>query len=74
MPPLLAGPCGGTPSGERRTVDIGCGCGAKAATALASVQTYEIEGDPQGIKYLTERDAINEKESRGLDGAVVPSA
>lgn len=52
---------------------MGCGCGSSAKAARAAVQTYEIEGDPQQIKYLTERDAINEKAARELDGAVVPS-
>lgn len=53
---------------------MGCGCGSKAATALASVQTYEIDGDPEGIKYLTELDAIRQKEARELSGDVVPTA
>lgn len=54
---------------------MGCGCGSKSQTALKStVQTYEIEGDPEKIRYLTERDAITEKAARGLTGDVVPSA
>jgi hypothetical protein len=52
---------------------MGCGCGNKAAAALKSVQTYQIEGDPDGIRYLTELDAIRQKEDRGLTGDVVPS-
>jgi hypothetical protein len=38
------------------------------------VQTYEITDDPEGIKYLTERDAIDQARERDLPGAVVPSA
>ena len=52
---------------------MGCGCGGKAATALKAVQTYEIEGDSDGIKYLTELDAIRQKEARELPGEVVAS-
>lgn len=52
---------------------MGCGCGGSKATALKSVQTYEITGDPEGIKYLTELDAIRQAEERGLTGDVVPS-
>jgi hypothetical protein len=52
---------------------LGCGCGGSAKAAKASVQTYEITGDPQGLKYLTERDAIDAKASRGLAGDVVAS-
>lgn len=50
----------------------GCGAGAKAATK-AAVQTFQIEDDPDGVKYITKRDALNEKERRGLTGEVVPS-
>lgn len=54
---------------------MGCGCGGGGvAAAMKTVQTYEIEGDPEGIRYLTERDAITQKEARGLTGEVVPSA
>ncbi len=53
---------------------MGCGCGASKASALASVQTYEISGDPEGIKYLTELDAIRQKAERDLTGDVVPTA
>lgn len=52
---------------------MGCGCGGGAKAALKTVQTYEIEGDPEQIKYLTERDAITQKAARELSGAVVPS-
>lgn len=55
---------------------MGCGCGGGggvAAKSAVQAQTYEIEGDPQGIKYITERDAITQKEQRQLDGAVVPT-
>ena len=52
---------------------MGCGCAGSAKAALASVQTYEIEGDPEGIKYLTELDAIRQKDDRGLTGDVVPT-
>lgn len=52
---------------------MGCGCGGSKATALASVQTYQIDGDPEGIKYLTELDAIRQKAERELDGDVVPT-
>ena len=51
----------------------GCGCGGSKAAAMKTVQTYEITGDPQGIKYLTEKDAIDQKAARGLTGDVVPS-
>ena len=40
---------------------------------MRTVQTYEITGDPDGIKYLTERDAIDQKAARGLIGDVVPT-
>lgn len=53
---------------------MGCGCGSSAKAALKAVQTYEIAEDPQQIKYLTERDAIDQKAARGLDGEVVPTA
>lgn len=53
---------------------MGCGCGQSAKAALASVQTYEISGDPEGIKYLTELDAIRQKDERSLTGDVVPTA
>ena len=53
---------------------MGCGCGSSAKAALKTVQTYEIQGDPEGIKYLTELDAIRQKEARELDGDVVPTA
>jgi hypothetical protein len=53
---------------------MGCGCGSNAKTALAGVQTYEIEGDQDRIKYLTELDAIRQKAERNLDGDVVPTA
>lgn len=53
---------------------MGCGCGGSAKAAMKTVQTYEITGDPEGIKYLTERDAIDQKTERGLSGDVVPSA
>lgn len=53
---------------------MGCGCNkGTAAAAMKTVQTYEIEGDPQGIKYLTERDALDQKTARGLGGNVVPT-
>lgn len=52
---------------------MGCGCGSNARAARAAVQTYEIENDPEQIKYLTERDAITQKAARELEGAVVPS-
>ncbi len=52
---------------------MGCGCGGGAKAVAKSVQTYEIEGDPNQVKYLTERDAIDQKEKRGLDGEVVPT-
>lgn len=53
---------------------MGCGCGSGGVkAAMAKVQTYEIENDPEGIRYLTERDAIDQKAARGLDGDVVPS-
>lgn len=52
---------------------MACGCNkGAAAAAAASVQTYEITGDPQAKKYLTERDALNAKVTRQLEGAVVP--
>jgi hypothetical protein len=41
---------------------------------MKTVQTYEITDDKDRIKYLTELDAIREKESRGLTGDVVPTA
>lgn len=53
---------------------MGCGCGGSKATAMKSVQTYQIEGDPDGIRYLTELDAIRQKDERQLTGDVVPSA
>ena len=53
---------------------MGCGCGSSVKAALKSVQTYEITGDPKEIKYLTELDANRQKEARGLDGDVVPTA
>lgn len=54
---------------------MGCGCGGGSArAAMSTVQTYEITGDPEQIKYLTERDAIDQAEERGLTGDVVPSA
>lgn len=40
---------------------------------MKTVQTYQIEGDENEVKYLTERDAITQKEARGLDGDVVPT-
>jgi hypothetical protein len=40
---------------------------------MKTVQTYEVTGDPELIKYLTERDAINAKAERGLDGEVQPT-
>lgn len=53
---------------------MGCGCGGGGVkAAMAAVQTYQIEGDPEGIKYLTERDAITQKDARGLEGDVVPT-
>lgn len=52
---------------------MGCGCGGSAAAARSNVQTYEIQGDKDGIKYLTELDAIRQKAERGLTGDVVPS-
>lgn len=52
---------------------MGCGCGSSAKAALKSVQTYEITGDPEGIKYLTELDAIRQKAERELLGDVVPT-
>ena len=54
---------------------MGCGCGGGSkAAAMATVQTYEISGDPEGIKYLTELDAIRQKAERALTGDVVPTA
>lgn len=52
---------------------MGCGCGGSKKAAMATVQTYEIEGDPNEVKYLTERDAIDQKAIRGLEGDVVPT-
>lgn len=52
---------------------MGCGCGGGAKTVAKSVQTYEIEGDPNQIKYLTERDALDQKARRELAGEVVPT-
>jgi hypothetical protein len=53
---------------------MGCGCGGSKAVAMKTVPTFEIEGDPDGIRYLTELDAIRQKAERSLDGDVVPSA
>lgn len=52
---------------------MGCGCGGGAKAVAKSVQTYEIEGDPEQIKYLTERDALDQKAIRELTGDVVPT-
>lgn len=51
---------------------MGCGCGKSAAAAKANVVTYEIEGDPNKSRYLTERQALDAKVSRQLEGAVRP--
>jgi hypothetical protein len=46
---------------------MACGCQKNKKT-----RRYEIEGDPEGQKYITERDAELSKQARGLEGKVVP--
>lgn len=52
---------------------MACGCGgAGKARAMASVVKYEITDDPNGTQFITEREARQEKELKGLSGDVVP--
>jgi hypothetical protein len=52
---------------------LGCGCGGgNKAAALAKVQQYRVEGDPENKQYLTESEATAAKSVRGLTGDVVP--
>jgi hypothetical protein len=39
---------------------------------MKSVQMYQIEGDPENKKYMTEREAITAKNVRQLEGIVKP--
>jgi hypothetical protein len=39
---------------------------------MKGVQKYEIEGDPAGAQYITEREAMAAKTTRGLPGKVQP--
>lgn len=50
---------------------MGCGCGGGSAAKVATTK-YEITGDPQGRKYLTEREAKAAAANRQLEGEVVP--
>lgn len=52
---------------------MGCGCGGGTAALSSSVQTYQISGDPDGVEYLTERDAMDSRTARGLTGEIVPT-
>ena len=53
---------------------MGCGCGGGAAATMKNVQQYSITGDPEQRKYLTEREALTARDTRGLTGDVVPVA
>jgi hypothetical protein len=54
---------------------MGCGCGGGggAAALESSVQTYQIEDDPELVPYLTPRDAMDARTARGLSGEIVPT-
>lgn len=47
---------------------MACGCGKNKQ----GVVKYGIAGDPEGRKYLTEKDAKDQRTARGLTGDVVP--
>lgn len=54
---------------------MGCGCGGGGGqAAMAKVQKYTIQGDPEAKEYLTEREALTAADTRNLDGTVVPVA
>jgi hypothetical protein len=53
---------------------MGCGCSGGTAAALKNVVKYSISDDPESKQYLTEREAINARTTRNLEGEVVPSA